>query len=633
MYCRMGLVLGIILAIAAPSASAAPDETQKKRDDDKNALSESMSNVVLGQKLIEATERLKDLDVRLAILNSIKSQSIGSIGSQPRVNESKRQSQDNTKMLSEVERVVESVNTQINLTESLLTKELAAILDRKLTNPTPPAVNLNPPPAAAAVAPPPPGGAPPAPGDQTHLPAPADAGTNNQPNRNEAQDKLSPTLLQQLAALQARLDELRRMNRDCENAIESSESINQDLTRSASQMRGKADQLLFTVVQIDALQRPIPTGFGGMVMAQPVIGGISPLGANTLEHLVDLVRRPNASSSSPSSGSVHGPPPPAVVASSKPAFTGSTSFELIQAREIINSAQSENNRLRQAIAQLKYLNDDLTASSDESQTNFNDATTALAKAQAALTTREAALIKEKDDTEEKKARAELLLSKRDTDLSQNYINTLLVWAVFLMIGLIAMLFTWLRWFDPDLVSVFIRNRVLIEILSMGFLLLTVIILGTGNKIQAEGLAGILGTIAGYIFARKTAELERGNSPVDNAGAVQRAKEAVRDAEDEHDLHRGILASILLAKDKMTKRDQLRERRSKVTDPADRGALDREIDDLNKTLEKIESSLPKTASSQKDLEAMAEEEQKKVDAAKTKLDQANAKLRMLKDLND
>ena len=46
---------------------------------------------------------------------------------------------------------------------------------------------------------------------------------------------------------------------------------------------------------------------------------------------------------------------------------------------------------------------------------------------------------------------------------------------------------------------------LIEILSMGFLLLTVIMLGTGKLLTGESLAALLGTIAGYIFGRKVSE--------------------------------------------------------------------------------------------------------------------------------
>ena len=40
---------------------------------------------------------------------------------------------------------------------------------------------------------------------------------------------------------------------------------------------------------------------------------------------------------------------------------------------------------------------------------------------------------------------------------------------------------------------------------MGFLLVTIIILGTGKLLRGESLAALLGTIAGYIFARKAAE--------------------------------------------------------------------------------------------------------------------------------
>ena len=93
----------------------------------------------------------------------------------------------------------------------------------------------------------------------------------------------------------------------------------------------------------------------------------------------------------------------------------------------------------------------------------------------------------------------------DAQVQQLGINTLLVYAVYAMIGAIVVLFAALWLFPTDLSTRIIDNRVLIELLSMGFLLLTIIILGTGKVLEKEGLAALLGTIAGYIFARKAAE--------------------------------------------------------------------------------------------------------------------------------
>jgi hypothetical protein len=98
------------------------------------------------------------------------------------------------------------------------------------------------------------------------------------------------------------------------------------------------------------------------------------------------------------------------------------------------------------------------------------------------------------------------LRNRDDYISQSQINSKLVWAVYLMIVSIVVLFLILRFLPPPLANSVVEQRVLIEVLSMGFLLLTVIILGTGKLLNTEGLAALLGTIAGYLFARKAAEM-------------------------------------------------------------------------------------------------------------------------------
>jgi hypothetical protein len=86
---------------------------------------------------------------------------------------------------------------------------------------------------------------------------------------------------------------------------------------------------------------------------------------------------------------------------------------------------------------------------------------------------------------------------------QGEINEKLVWAVYGMILAIVVLFCTLRMFQPTQISHMIESRTPIELLSMGFLLLTIIILGTGRLINSEGLSTILGAIAGYIFGRES----------------------------------------------------------------------------------------------------------------------------------
>ncbi|MNJ79689.1 hypothetical protein D3C77_777860 [compost metagenome] len=50
---------------------------------------------------------------------------------------------------------------------------------------------------------------------------------------------------------------------------------------------------------------------------------------------------------------------------------------------------------------------------------------------------------------------------------------------------------------------------------MAFMLITIIILGTGEKLSKEILGTLLGTIAGYVFARGT-EDTRANKKSDDS---------------------------------------------------------------------------------------------------------------------
>ena len=82
------------------------------------------------------------------------------------------------------------------------------------------------------------------------------------------------------------------------------------------------------------------------------------------------------------------------------------------------------------------------------------------------------------------------------------IDDLLNWAIIAMILAMVALYCSLLTFRKDLADAIIEDRTLLEVLSMGFLMLTVIILGTGRLLSVESLAALLGTIAGYIFGRR-----------------------------------------------------------------------------------------------------------------------------------
>jgi hypothetical protein len=88
---------------------------------------------------------------------------------------------------------------------------------------------------------------------------------------------------------------------------------------------------------------------------------------------------------------------------------------------------------------------------------------------------------------------------------QHSTDKMLVYAVYAMIAAIVLLFLSLRLFKDGLATAIVNERTMIELLSMGFLLLTLIILGTGKQLQETTLGTLLGTVAGYIFGRKEGE--------------------------------------------------------------------------------------------------------------------------------
>lgn len=141
-------------------------------------------------------------------------------------------------------------------------------------------------------------------------------------------------------------------------------------------------------------------------------------------------------------------------------------------------------------------------------------------------------LKTKIDTEEevlrkRTAETETEFLRRDSDLNQNQINIYLVNAVYMMIfsitlAIICLFAVVFVYKDGEFPRWILKDRVLIELLSMGFLLLTIIILGTAKILEAQGLSALLGTISGYIFIRKASEMagtgnERsptGSTPID-----------------------------------------------------------------------------------------------------------------------
>lgn len=93
----------------------------------------------------------------------------------------------------------------------------------------------------------------------------------------------------------------------------------------------------------------------------------------------------------------------------------------------------------------------------------------------------------------------------------------LVYAVYGMIAVLLFLFLGLKVFSDDVAKSLIVNRSLVEVVGMAFMLITIIILGTGEKLSKEILGTLLGTIAGYVFARGTEDARAGKNNADLNG--------------------------------------------------------------------------------------------------------------------
>lgn len=96
----------------------------------------------------------------------------------------------------------------------------------------------------------------------------------------------------------------------------------------------------------------------------------------------------------------------------------------------------------------------------------------------------------------------------------------LVYAVYGMIGVLLFLFLGLKVFSDDVAKSLIVNRSLVEVVGMAFMLITIIILGTGEKLSKEILGTLLGTIAGYVFARGTEDARASRKTVISDSDIQ-----------------------------------------------------------------------------------------------------------------
>ncbi|MFP2911249.1 hypothetical protein ACLESD_40735, partial [Pyxidicoccus sp. 3LFB2] len=86
----------------------------------------------------------------------------------------------------------------------------------------------------------------------------------------------------------------------------------------------------------------------------------------------------------------------------------------------------------------------------------------------------------------------------------------LTWAIIIMVVVLLLLYLATLLFKPEVQQTIFNQRILVEMIGMAFLLLTIIILGTGEKIDRAVLGTLLGTVGGYIFGQQQAR--RGVEP-------------------------------------------------------------------------------------------------------------------------
>lgn len=117
-------------------------------------------------------------------------------------------------------------------------------------------------------------------------------------------------------------------------------------------------------------------------------------------------------------------------------------------------------------------------------------------------------IKERDDrvkgSNERIAKLSEELEKRKQKGEK---DSILTFAIFLMIGVVVLLYLGTLRFDHTIQTLIFQQRTLVELIGMAFLLLTIIILGTGEKIERSVLGTLLGTVAGYIFGQQMRALQ------------------------------------------------------------------------------------------------------------------------------
>ncbi|AGC47071.1 hypothetical protein MYSTI_05795 [Myxococcus stipitatus DSM 14675] len=91
----------------------------------------------------------------------------------------------------------------------------------------------------------------------------------------------------------------------------------------------------------------------------------------------------------------------------------------------------------------------------------------------------------------------LVREAKKTEVDSN-----LTLAIYGMVFVLFAIYLATRWFSPEIQTIIFQQRTLVEMIGLAFLLLTIIILGTGQKIDPAVLGTLLGTVGGYIFGQQ-----------------------------------------------------------------------------------------------------------------------------------
>jgi len=101
----------------------------------------------------------------------------------------------------------------------------------------------------------------------------------------------------------------------------------------------------------------------------------------------------------------------------------------------------------------------------------------------------------------------LKISARANELDPNTFNIGMYVAVGgMIIAVLIMFLSLILSAKTDTVKDILSKRTLVEVVSISFILLTMIILGSGQIVKGETLGALLGTIAGYIFGKSSTNL-------------------------------------------------------------------------------------------------------------------------------